>query len=208
MTAVSVSMVASGTEAAAPRGLAWAFHEGFAAYVSRLPDGRIDAEGGATVLPDGRLSFPPATDGNALADGGEVDDASGGGEADGTTSTGTGGPVLRCRGAVHFTGHHGLLALTLAAPAIEAGATTGPTPDPVLTIDDPFAPGARLVLAELGEALGSGPVLTYPAPRLTEAGADLFLGHYREGTPLSPLAVRLAAPAAAPTPRSTPDQDA
>ncbi|QCU79133.1 hypothetical protein E7744_14070 [Citricoccus sp. SGAir0253] len=224
MTATAApSATGTGAVAGAPRGLAWAFHEGFAAYVSRLPDGRIDAEDGAAVLPDGRISFPSAAAAGAVAEGGKADGASDGREPDGMAATAAGEPVLRCRGSVHFTGHHGLLALTLAAPALEArhvpDARPTPAAGPVLTIDDPFEPGTRLVLAELGEAVRSGPVLTYPAPRLTEAGADLFLGHYREGTPLAPLAVHLAAPADTrpqptlrptprPTPRPIPDQDA
>ncbi|MCY1158943.1 MAG: hypothetical protein MOP51_1967 [Citricoccus sp.] len=37
---------------------------------------------------------------------------------------------------------------------------------------------------------GTAPsALRYAAPILTEEGADLFLGHYREGTPLAPLEI-------------------
>lgn len=149
-----------------PGGLLWAFHEGFSAYVSRLSDGHVGVSGGAQFRPDGRVLFP-ADDRCAPA---------------GDRHT-TG---MHTRGAVHFTGHHGLLAVTLADPALvqEAGRA-------VLTIIDPFAPDHRMVLASLGSRVpGPAPGLCrYGEPRLTEEGADLFLGHYREGTPLAPLEV-------------------
>jgi hypothetical protein len=157
-------------------GLLWAVHEGFAAYVSRLADGRVDVDGGAVLQPGGGVLFPFTPD----------------------------APVLHGTGAVHFTGHHGLLAVSLAEPAISTD-----TGSAVLTIADPFSPGHRLAFAELVEfgeaapeadgpamhepgATGTGTTpgaLRYAVPRLTEEGADLFLGHYREGTPLAPLAI-------------------
>lgn len=151
-------------------GLVWAVHEGFVAYVSRLADGRVDVDGGAVRQPDGGILFPLAPD----------------------------GPALHGTGAVHFTGHHGLLAVTLANPAV-----LGAGGSAVLSIDDPFTPGERLAFARLGEP-ASGQAACYPAPRLTEEGADLFGGHYREGTPLAPLQIQIhARPTTAPA-----DQDA
>jgi hypothetical protein len=187
-------------------GLLWAFHDGFTAYVARLADGRIDVDGGARLRAAGRVFFPVVAEDK---------------ERDGTGHGRDGGPgpcagELRGSGAVHFTGHHGLLAVTLADPAVVETEGTA-----VLTIADPFAPGRRMVFAALGiAALGStepgtepgaavpdsatpgvpSPTVRYAEPRLTEDGADLFLGHYREGTPLAPLDV-LPAPAPA-------DQDA
>ena len=168
---------------ALPGGLLWAFHEGFSAYVARLPDGHVGVSGGAQLRPDGRVLFPaddrcaPAGDHSVPA-------------SDGSTTG------MRARGAVHFTGHHGLLAVTLANPAVvqEAGRA-------VLTITDPFAPDRRMVLASLGSRVpGPAPGLChYGEPLLTEEGADLFLGHYREGTPLAPLEVRPRPSAAATT---------
>ncbi|MBB5750326.1 HtaA domain-containing protein [Micrococcus sp. TA1] len=138
-------------------GLLWAVHEGFVAYVSRLADGRVDVDGGAVLQPDGSILFPLAPD----------------------------GPALHGTGAVHFTGHHGLLAVTLANPA-----ALGTGGSAVLTIDDPFTPGERLAFARLG-APASGQAACYPVPTLTEEGADLFGGHYREGTPLAPLQIQI-----------------
>ncbi len=152
-------------------GLLWAFHDGFTAYVARLADGRIDVDGGARLQADGRVLFPFRT----TAEGQE----------------------LRGSGAVHFTGHHGLLAVTLADPAVVETEGTA-----LLTIADPFAPGRRMVFAALGLAgPGAAPsTVRYAEPLLAEDGADLFLGHYHEGTPLAPLDVF---PAPAPA-----DQDA
>ncbi|HRO31377.1 HtaA domain-containing protein [Citricoccus sp.] len=147
-------------------GLLWAVHEGFVAYVSRLADGRVDVDGGAVRQPDGSILFPLAPD----------------------------GPALHGTGAVRFTGHHGLLAVTLANPAV-----LGTGGSAVLAIDDPFTPGERLAFARLG-APASGQAACYPAPTLTEEGADLFLGNYREGTPLAPLRIQAHS--------TTTDQDA
>jgi hypothetical protein len=144
-----------------PGGLLWAFHPGFAAYVARLADGRIDVDGGAQLQPDGGILFPFTPD----------------------------APALHGTGSVHFTGHHGLLAVTLANPAV-----VGTGSSAVLVIDDPFNAGERLAFAQLGEpasrqaATAPAPAC-YLAPRLTEEGADLFFGHYREGTPLAPLQI-------------------
>ncbi|MCY1158061.1 MAG: hypothetical protein MOP51_1083 [Citricoccus sp.] len=156
MTTASALACVPGARVTAPAGgLLWAFHEGFAAYVARLADGRVDVDGGAVLQPDGRVLFPVAPD----------------------------RPALHGTGAVHFTGHHGLLAVTLANPAV-----LGTGSSAVLAIDDPFTPGERLAFARLGEP-ASGRAACYPVPHLTEEGADLFLGHYREGTPLAPLQI-------------------
>lgn len=155
-------------------GLLWAFHEGFAAYVSRLADGRVDVDGGAQLQRDGSILFPFAPD----------------------------APALHGTGAVHFTGHHGLLAVTLANPAV-----VGTGSSAVLAVDDPFIPGERLTFAQLGEPAFRR-ADCYPLPLLTEEGADLFLGHYREGTPLAPLAILPATDSSTDPTTDPADQDA
>jgi hypothetical protein len=180
-------------------GLLWAFHDGFAAYVARLADGRIDVDGGARLQADGRVFFPFASVTGSGQGDGTGHGCDGGSGPGGHPGTGE----LRGCGALRFTGHHGLLAVALADPAVveTAGA-------PVLTIADPFAPGQRMVFAELGPAQSDAtapgaepgvaepdsitpglpsPTVRYAGPLLTEDGADLFFGHYREGTPLAPL---------------------
>lgn len=94
----------------------------------------------------------------------------------------------RCTGAVHWTGHHGMLAVTLADPAVEQAEGGS-----VITIADPFAGpsprGERMVLADLGAGDATETGRRYPRPVLTEAGADLFFGHYQEGLVLAPLEI-------------------
>ena len=125
-------------------GLLWAFHEGFAAYVSRLADGRVDVDGGAQLQRDGSILFPFTPE----------------------------APALHGTGAVHFTGHHGLLAVTLANPAV-----VGTSSSAVLAVDDPFIPGERLTFAQLGEPTFRR-TDCYPLPLLTEATNVMTeLGH-------------------------------
>ncbi|GGC84902.1 hypothetical protein GCM10011512_09690 [Tersicoccus solisilvae] len=135
--------------------LIWAFHADFTAYVERLADGRVDVSGGAERTADGRFRFPV-------------------GIARGTCLKGT--------GAVHWTGHHGLLAVTLADPAIEHSG-------PVVTITDPFSPAERMVLAHLGDPEETETGRRYTRPILTESGADLFMDHYPAGLPLASLEI-------------------
>ncbi|OMH36840.1 HtaA domain-containing protein [Tersicoccus sp. Bi-70] len=91
-------------------------------------------------------------------------------------------------GAVHWTGHHGLLAVTLADLVIEQ--TEGGAS---VTIADPFAGpsprGERMVLADLGEPEETGTGRRYTRLTLAESGADLFMGHYPAGLPLAPIEI-------------------
>lgn len=81
-------------------GLIWALKSSFVAYVASLPDGTVTAEGGATAR-EGAFHFPMA--------GLEGDPGSG--------AAGT----LRFKGAVGFSGHHGMLRLALKDPLIVLG---------------------------------------------------------------------------------------
>lgn len=125
-------------------GLLWGVHAPFRAYVQRIADGRTEVAGGARLEADGRVFFP------------DIDQEPG------------------CfAGAVSFTGHGGMLALTLARPQLADGQ---------LWVDDPFpdaAPGARLGVVVVDETTG--------ATQLTDTGADLFLGTYAPGTSFDPL---------------------
>lgn len=182
-------------------GLLWAFHAGFADYIARLADGRVTVTDGAELHADGRVLFPTAPVPSEVT-----------GDSTGTEVLGTCGDVTvlwRGTGTLQFTGHHGLLAVTLAEPAmVHAGDRY------LITVDDPFEPGQRMPLADLGSALdttsfdaaaldtdsaalpnrlstarpAARPTPLHVAePRLTEEGADLFFGHYHRGTPLAPL---------------------
>lgn len=127
-------------------GLLWGVHARFRGYLERLDDGRLEVSDGARIEDDQRIFFPAVE-----------------------------GEPGRFAGAVHFSGHHGMLAFTLARPRLSDG---------VLTVDDPFAdaaPGARLGVVVVNETDGS--------TQLTEEGADLFLGTYPPGTSFDPLTV-------------------
>ena len=180
----------SASTAPAAGGLLWAFHTGFAEYIARLDDGRITVEDGATAQPDGRVFFPTAPTPPAAASDRAAD---------------TPAVLWSGLGTLQFTGHHGMLAVTLSSPAVLLADGRY-----LLTVDDPFEPGQRMPLADLGPTgLPNSQPDTLPTPlhvaepRLTEEGADLFFGHYHWGTPLAPMELApTAAPTAAP---STPE---
>lgn len=146
----------------ATTGLLWAVHHDFLRYMSRIEDGQVAVVDGAQQLPDRGFRFPVVDeDGTAAHDGAAEQ-------------------VARFRGAVACTGHHGLLAVTIAAPSLirhdESMA--------VLGIDDPFAPGQRMPMAEL-QASPQDPAQFTAV--LTEEGADLFQGVYATGMALAPV---------------------
>lgn len=146
----------------ATTGLLWAVHHDFLRYMSRIEDGQVAVVDGAQQLPDRGFRFPVVDeDGTAAHDGAAEQ-------------------VARFRGAVACTGHHGLLAVTIAAPSLirhdESMA--------VLGIDDPFAPGQRMPMAEL-QASPQDPAQFTAV--LTEEGADLFQGVYPTGMALAPV---------------------
>lgn len=143
--------------------LCWAFQRSFVDYVARLPDGRIAAADGAEILGDGSFAFPAVEVYDGSAESAETAEA---------------GPGARCfAGSISFTGHHGMMAVTISAPALLPGAQIdGPE---LLMIDDPFEPGQRMALATVAPSSA--------APRLTEQGADLFLGTYPQGMAMEPI---------------------
>lgn len=88
------------SEARAPQWrLSWAIHESFLAYVEQqVPDAEISCSGGAYRDADGGFCFPQELGGSS-------------GE-------------LRFRGAVHFTGHGGMLDMRIEDPRIELRGST------------------------------------------------------------------------------------
>lgn len=95
------------------------------------------------------------------------------------------------RGAVRFTGHHGMMAVEIAEPAI------GLSDDGlVLTVADQLSPGGRLTLAVLPEPLVSGSGTLQATPVLTDEGADLFFEYYSQGSELDPLTIHVGGSAA------------
>ena len=146
--------------------LLWAVHGDFLRYMSRIGDGQIAVIDGAEQLPDGGFRFPVMGPTDA------PDDSAVGQCAQSSDST-------RFRGSVVCTGHHGMLAVTIAAPELlrQEGAT-------VLVIDDPFSPGERMPMAHLRPSRQDPRQF---ATRLSEEGADLFQGVYATGMVLAPV---------------------
>lgn len=155
--------------------LLWAVHLEFLRYMQRIEDGQVSVRDGAERLPDGRFRFPV--------------------DADGGTQPGT---ALRFRGSVSCTGHHGLLAVTIAAPELIARENESPA----LSIDDPFAPGQRMPLAHLRPSPQDAHLFT---AHLSDEGADLFQGVYPPGMALAPVRLEQepGADGARPTTRSS-----
>lgn len=137
-------------------GLRWGVKNSFVAYVEKMRDGAVFVADGATRLDDGAFYFPFQDETHTER-----------------------GSVRRFLGAVHFTGHSGMLAVNLSG--IEVTETSAGA---VLSIADELSPQGRLTLVQLGEAeegvTSSG--VTYPAPVLTDEGADLFFENYPAGT--------------------------
>jgi hypothetical protein len=133
----------------------WAVKRQFLRYIARMPDGRCSVTDGATVAGDEFLF-----------------------ESDASSATEPG--VLKYRGDVRFSGHHGLLFLRIADPWLE-------TRDGAVTLTIAADPD-RVTLATLEirpDTHGRAGVDL----RLTEAGSELFNQVYPAGSPLDDLAV-------------------
>jgi hypothetical protein len=137
--------------------LRWAIKAGFITYVSALPDGVVEVLDGATAA-DGAFVFPSAD--------------------------GVGG--LAFTGAVRFSGHHGVLDVTLANPRIET--VDGGIVVTVAVGDE----RVRFATAESFLPAGIG-VVTSRSAAATDDGAFLLGGVYQAGTPLDPLQIHDAA---------------
>lgn len=135
-------------------GLAWSIHSQFRDYIARLPDGAVSALDGAELLDTGEAFFPL--------------------DARHTTDQ-----RLCFTGTLQFSGHRGMLAVTVRQPWLEMVEETS-----VMRIVDPFDPNLRMELVAVDmDADGSGET------RLTEAGTDLFMGNYRADIAFDPVRI-------------------
>ena len=171
MTRTLASAAASKQTAAGPghppAGLTWGIKQSFLRYLSGLPDGGHAASGGAYLSESSFFTFPPHTDEQTVA-----------GE-------------LRFRGAIHLSGHAGLLQILIADPRLILR-DTGALLTVANRIDAPEG-SERIPLAELeindSYSTQQGLVLPLITAELTAAGCDLFGGHYPAGEPLDPIFV-------------------
>lgn len=148
-----------------PKGsLRWGVKQSFRSYVEAT-GGTIETLGGADRAADGGFVF-------AVAPGGDL------------TLDAEGAPVGRFLGEVSFQAHGGMLAVRLADPALEVGAS-----GPVLTMAEGGAGGRRVEIARLDLAAattGEGGERIIPTA-LTLDGSQVLGDHYPPTTALDPV---------------------
>lgn len=88
-------------------------------------------------------------------------------------------------GSVTFSGHYGMLFLPLGGIRIMDTDHGG-----LLSIDDDDITGGRRTLLDLGRAVDVPDGRSYPSPRLTEEGSELFFDTYRSGSAFDAVRVR------------------
>lgn len=171
----------------APTTLTWGIKQSFVSYITGpIAHGSITTSGNAT----GAYPFSWSSGSSTL-------------NADATAGSAS------FTGTVAFTGHGGLLDLTLSNPRIElTGATTGTLYADVvsksLSSGQPESfPGVAFASLVLPAATISDSTATWSGvtATLTETGAPAFAGFYAAGTALDTLS--LSAPVAAPAPTAT-----
>lgn len=184
-TTGSACTVQSGT-------LTWGVKESFRSYISgSIANGSWDTADGATYATP-VFTFTGAT-----------------GQIDPTTGAGT----VSFAGSVHFTGHGGILDLTIAAPTLQIGeGGKAVLRMDVRSNDTSGAPAVDTKQAEIG---GLATPLAFDATAgtlagsavpvtLTAPGAPAFGGFYQEGEELDPLTADVRLQCAAPSPTPTP----
>ncbi|MFD5224702.1 HtaA domain-containing protein [Microbacterium sp. NPDC058342] len=155
--------------------LTWGVKESFRSYISgSIAKGSWEATDGAAYATPS-FTFTGAS--------GELDPATGAG-------------TISFPGAIHFTGHGGVLDMTLAAPQIEiAPDGTALLHLDVRSTDTSGAPSVDEKQAEVGELQApiavdttAGTAVVEAAPVvLTDAGAPAFGGFYEAGEALDPV---------------------
>lgn len=161
--------------------LRWGIKRSFISYLSRLPDGSVSAEAGASIVSGSYFQFEPE----------------GGGPAVGAAAP---AEVRKFRGQVRLSGHHGMMSLYVADPWLEFGGAGA-----VLSVADPQQPagsGGRLELLRL--AVPVWPEVGWPDPagtdwrelpaRLSPAAVEFFNGQYEAGEEMDPVFLGAAVP--------------
>lgn len=149
--------------------LRWGIKRSFIDYLSRLPDGSVSADAGASIVSGSYFQFEP--DGGASA-----------------AEAGWPAGVRKFRGQVRLSGHQGMMSLFVTDPWLEFGAE-----GVLLSVADPRrTPGseARLELLRLAVPRGPESAATewteLPA-QLAAAGVELFNGQYVAGEEMDPV---------------------
>lgn len=170
------------------RVLRWGIKRSFIDYLSRLPDGSVSADAGATIV--GGSYFQFESDGGASA-----------AEA-GAPAAGAPEGIKKFRGQVRLSGHHGMMSLFVADPWLEFGAD-----GVVLSVADPRqVPGIGTRLELLHLAVPGGPESagigvagaeiagTELPAQLALAAVELFNGQYAAGEDMDPVFLGREAP--------------
>ncbi|WP_188399005.1 HtaA domain-containing protein [Microbacterium aerolatum] len=159
---------------AAGGSLRWAISSSFVNYITTTAQGEIFVSGGATRS-GGQFQF---------------------GQAAGTSyNPATGLGTVSYNGSVRFTGHHGVLDVTVAQPRIEITSPSAATL--YVTSGGSRVAFATLDLAAAAKTTASGAVTYTAAPAtLTSAGRDRVLSGFT--TSLNPVTFTIGTPAAAP----------
>lgn len=197
--AAAPGAAAAGSACAVDGGtMTWGVKESFRSYISgTIAKGSWEASGGATY------QTPSFTWSGAT---GEIDPETGAGK-------------VTFPGTVHFTGHGGILDLTIATPTLvidDKGAGTllldvrSNDTSGGLAVDEKQAEVGRLGAAVTNDAAAGALAVTQAPLSLTEAGAPAFGGFYQPGDELDPLSVdvRLDCPAEETTPSPSPSRTA
>lgn len=156
--------------------LRWGIKRSFISYLSRLPDGSVSADAGASIVSGSFFQFEP------------------GGGGQGSLAA---ADVLKFRGQVRLSGHHGMMSLLVADPWIEF--TAGGA---VLSIVDPQrGPDGSGRVALLRLAIAGAPGVpgtdwTEVPARLAPGAVGLFNGQYAAGENMDAVSLNFLASAA------------
>lgn len=156
-----------------PPGLSWGIKRSFIDYINGLPDASVSLVGGATVDDAGLFHFAPDN-------------------SDYDAVRGTG--ILRFRGDVRLSGHHGMMFVRLLDPWIAF--TGGRGILSISTGDDAGQDRAAVAVLRAGapaQAPDGSLVWSDVEVAITDEGSELFDGQYAAGQPMDPLFIRLLA---------------
>lgn len=161
-----------------PLGLSWGIKRSFIDYINGLPDASVSAVDGATVDEAGLFRFAPDS-------------------SDYDAARGTG--ILRFRGDVRLSGHHGMMFVRLLDPWI---AFTGGRGILSISTGDAVAQD-RTAVASLragrpSQAADGSLAWADVEVAITDEGSELFDGQYAAGQPMDPLFIRVAGQGQAP----------
>ena len=172
--------------------LRWGIKRSFISYLSRIPDGSVSADAGASIVSGSYFQFAP--DGGGLV--GKAGSPAEPGTAEDPTPAGVGtAGIRRFRGQVRLSGHHGMMSLFVADPWLEFDAEGA-----VLSVAEPGhvpGSGARLELLRLAVPKVAGTEVagtevadtgwTELPAQLAPAAVDLFNGQYAAGEEMDPV---------------------